>query len=89
MLAFGEILKQKREMRGWSQPYLAQRLGIHRASIYNYEGGLSVPTLYVLVELANLFECSLDELVGREFNKTNTAPDSLVIDGTKYVKSLT
>lgn len=36
-------------------------------AISNYENGYSTPDIYRLVELADIFKISLDELVGREF----------------------
>ena len=34
--------------------------------VSNYENGISTPDIYTLVKLADIFDITLDELVGRE-----------------------
>lgn len=62
---FGEILAQKREEKGWSQTMLAERVGVCNKSICEWEKGNNSPNSIWLECLADVFECTLDELVGR------------------------
>lgn len=56
-------LKELREQKGWSQGDLAEKLGVKRTSVANYEQGISFPPLPALEKLATLFGVSLDGLV--------------------------
>jgi putative transcriptional regulator len=56
-------LKELRDEKGWSQGDLAERLGVRRTSVANYEQGVSFPPLPALEKLAKLFGVSLDGLV--------------------------
>lgn len=90
MKTFGQILKQKREIRGWSQREVSRRIGMHPNNLCNYERDISAPNMFILVDLADLFECSLDELVGRKRPNENlkcNMPDNLVINGVQYKKN--
>lgn len=48
-----------------SQEELAEKCQVSRQAIAKWENGESVPTIEKLVFLADLYELSLDELVGR------------------------
>lgn len=73
--AFGRMLKQLREQRGYSQEDLAKILGMKRENISHYERGivLKIP-LEVLNKLADTFEVSVDELVGRHTKSESFDP---------------
>lgn len=62
-LRFVARLKQLRQEKGWSQMDLAQRLGLQKTSVANYEQGMSFPPLPTLEKMARLFGVSLDGLV--------------------------
>lgn len=55
-----------REAAGLSQRELAGKLGIDQSSVACWEIGRSVPRVSLLVKLADLYGCSIDELLGRE-----------------------
>lgn len=57
-------LKELRQQRNLSQQDLATHLHVSQQSIYKYEHGLSTPDLEVLSAMADLFNCSIDYLVG-------------------------
>ncbi len=61
---FPARLRRARLDRGWSQRELARRIHTSYATIQNYEGEHGNPTMWNLVELAHVLECSLDELLG-------------------------
>jgi transcriptional regulator with XRE-family HTH domain len=53
--AFGVILRQLREQRGYSQEALAHRAGYHRNYIGQLERGEKSPSLAALFNFANVF----------------------------------
>lgn len=67
-MKFGDILRQKREERRMTQSDLAERLGVTRQNVCNYETGYKTPPLRVVVAAAELFRCSTDEMIGREIS---------------------
>ena len=60
-----EILKSLRSESRLTQKQLGQRLGISQATIACYENGLREPHIESLIAYADLFDCSVDYLVGR------------------------
>lgn len=62
----GETIYRLRMERGLSQEDLADQLEVSRQSISKWENGSSVPELEKLLKLSDLFEVTLDALVGRE-----------------------
>lgn len=64
-MTIGEIIRHFREMRKLSQYDLADRCGMSRESIYNYERGYYFPSLMSATTIAEALEIPLDELVGR------------------------
>lgn len=50
-----------------TQEELAQKLGGKKSLVCNYETGYSVPDIFTLIKLADIFDVSLDDLVGRKF----------------------
>jgi len=66
MEKLAENLVQLRKERNLSQEAVAKKINIGARAYQNYEYGQRVPPLSVAIALADLFEISLDELVGRE-----------------------
>ncbi len=66
MIVFQEKLKEMRKMCGLTQQNVAEKLGISQPSYIRYENGTAEPTLENLVKLADLFDVSVDFLLGRE-----------------------
>ena len=62
---FSEYLTALRRKNGYTQAQIAQRLGISRSSYANYENGNRSPNFEVLEQIADVLDCSLDELFGR------------------------
>lgn len=67
-MKFGDILRQKREERRMTQNDLAERLGVSRQNVSNYETGYKIPPLKVVVAAADVFRCSTDEMIGRKIS---------------------
>lgn len=66
-MKFNECLKHQREICGYTQKQIAELLKIAPRSYQRYELGEREPNIETLIQLADLFKISLDELVGRNF----------------------
>lgn len=64
-MKLADNLQVLRKREGVSQEYLAEKCQVSRQAIAKWESGESVPTIDKLIFLADLYELSLDELVGR------------------------
>ena len=58
------IIAQRRK-RGLTQEELAEKLDVSPAAISKWERGISIPELSMVCKLADCFEISVDELLGR------------------------
>ncbi len=67
MVKIGENIKYFRERQNWFQREMAERLNISRSTLAKYETGERVPDLHTLIKIADLFNISLDHLVGRPY----------------------
>jgi transcriptional regulator with XRE-family HTH domain len=54
-MKFAQILRQERELRGWSQSRAAQELGTTPNTVSAWERDLSLPSAYFREKLCNLF----------------------------------
>ncbi|MCP5210681.1 MAG: helix-turn-helix transcriptional regulator [Hahellaceae bacterium] len=61
--AFGMRLKDLRKQKGWTQKELANKLDIRYSHLNKYESGMHAPPLEKLIQLAEIFDVSLDYLV--------------------------
>lgn len=68
----GEKIYELRNENNFSQGALADALQVSRQSISKWENNMAVPDLDKLIKLCDIFEVSLDELVGREEFERNT-----------------
>lgn len=66
MKKFQEALLEQRKLNHLTQREVASRLGISQPSYVRYENGKAEPTLENLVKLADLFDVSVDYLLGRK-----------------------
>lgn len=60
---FGGYLSRLRKQRDMTQSELAEKLNLTRQSISKYETGDSFPDVSILVEIANIFHITLDDLI--------------------------
>ena len=66
-MKIAENIKFNRKALGLTQEKLANLLNGKKSLISNYENGHSTPDIYTLIKLADIFQITLDELVGRNF----------------------
>lgn len=67
-MQIGEKLKQKRNEAGLSQEVLAERIGVSRQTISNWENNRSYPDIASVLRLSDLYGISLDELLKEDTN---------------------
>lgn len=64
----GTKIKLLRTLRRVSQQQLAKQLGISQTHMSNIEGGRVSVNLRLLMRIANLFACRLDDIISGDFN---------------------
>ena len=55
-----------RKLLSITQEELSYKLGGSKNLVSNYENGISTPDILTLIKLADIFDITLDALVGRE-----------------------
>ena len=65
---FGKIIFELRKKRNLTQEELAAELGVTAAAVSKWEKGYSLPDILMLCSLADFFQVTADELLGRERN---------------------
>jgi transcriptional regulator with XRE-family HTH domain len=76
-----EHLSELRKKRKWSLQETADQLGMAKSTYAGYESGYREPSLQSLSQIADLFDTTVDYLIGR------TEEDQNFVDITKLVKS--
>lgn len=67
-LTIGERIRARRQLRGWSVRFAADRAGISHTTLSRIERGLSsADNRFVLADIAAGLECSVTELTGQPF----------------------
>ena len=82
-IRLSENIRALRRRHGLTQEQLAEALGMTPGAVYKWEAGLSQPELAVIVELADLFQVSMDVLVGYELR--NNDRESVIERLKQYV----
>ena len=57
-------LRQKKEL---SQEELARLLGVDRSAVAKWETGSNLPRAEKLLQMADIFGCSLDKILDRDY----------------------
>ncbi|SRR5579884_412316 len=85
-VAIGKRLRLAREQAGLSQGQVAKKLGLHRPSITETEAGRRKASPQELVELARLYDVSIDWLVNADTDEVDTRRDKLQLVARKLAK---
>ena len=64
-MKIGEMILRKRQAAGMTQEQLAAQVPCSRTIIAQYEIGLKTPSISIVARLADVFGCTVDELIGR------------------------
>lgn len=68
-MKFSVILALMLEKYDMSKDEFAKRINVSNAAVTYWLQGTKIPSVAVLIAIANIFNCSLDELVGRNIRK--------------------
>ena len=63
-MEFSQIVKSLRLERGWSQQEVADRAGLNKMTISQYESGKRKPSFEVIEALAEIFHVDMNYLLG-------------------------
>jgi transcriptional regulator with XRE-family HTH domain len=79
----GGSIRRLRKARGWSQAELAERVEVSLDYVSLLERGQRAPALGVLVQIAEIFRVSVDEVLGR-----GQDPDDWLREATSVLGSI-
>ncbi len=71
-MKFGDKLIELRKKNGYSQEELAEKLGVSRQSISKWESNNTYPETDKIIQIANLFDCSMDDLINDKITEVET-----------------
>lgn len=60
----GDKIRYLRDKAGFTQSYLAKKLGISRSAVNSWEMSLSSPSLSNIIEMMEIFHVTADYLLG-------------------------
>lgn len=63
MKTLGSKIQENRKRMNLTQEELAEKVNVSSQAVSKWENDLSIPDLPVLIELSELFNCTLDELI--------------------------
>lgn len=89
-MSLGQNLQFLRKMGNkMTQEELAEKLGVSRQTVSKWELDIVYPEINKLMELCNLFSCSMDELVREDMNVSDEAYSDIRIETVEefsYIK---
>ena len=79
---FGQRLSRIRKEKGFTQNEIADKVGVTSQAVSKRENDLASPDIDILLKLSEIFDISVDELLGKETKKTvlNDKPSKKDID---------
>lgn len=79
---FGDKVKELRQLHGLSQAQVAYKIGIERSTVAHWESGKSAPNYETVRNLAEMFNVTVDYLIGK-----TTVPDGEVVSKFTIMKN--
>lgn len=85
-MKFANKMKMYRQENNWTQQKVAEELRISRKTVSSWENGRSYPDVFMLTQISDLYQVSLDDLLRedheminsyKEEHKSNTRKDNL------------
>ena len=85
----GQKIKVRRQAVNITQEVIANYLDVNQSHISNIECGRANPSLTLLIQIANILECSVDCFIDHEYtfhkeSGTSTTIDHLIIERLTY-----
>lgn len=62
-MEISQVVREKRKEQGLTQEQLAEKIFVSKKTISNWENGRTTPDIESLIQIAHLFELSLDSLL--------------------------
>ena len=72
-MKFGDKLILLRKKKGLSQEDLAEKLGVSRQSVSKWESNNTYPETDKIIQICNIFDCSMDDLINDKVTDINQA----------------
>ena len=79
---FAKNFTRLRKQKNITQEEVGQVLGVSTAAVSKWETANSIPDIYMLGEIADYFEVTTDELLGRNIQKKRVA----IVDDVKFMR---
>ena len=76
----GKRIRKRRLAYGITQEAIANQLDVNPSHISNIENGRANPSLTVLVKIANILACSVDDFIGHEYTYSQQKISSEMVD---------
>ena len=71
---FGERIRALRKNKGYSQQQMAQKLHVSQSAISQWEQNITAPSAEQLKALAQIFETTVDDIIGNVKPEDNDKP---------------
>ncbi len=81
--ALGERIRQRRQEKGLTQSYVAEQAGIEPSNISHIERAASKVGLNTLVKIANILECTVNDLLCDSLECERHAFENQLLDLSK------
>ena len=62
---FGQRLSRIRKEKGFTQNEIADKVGVTSQAVSKWENDLASPDIDILLKLSEIFDISIDELLGK------------------------
>jgi len=73
-IVLAENIQKYRKEKNMTQKELAEKLGVTYQAVSKWENATSAPDIFFLPELADVYDCSIDELFSRTTNREMIEP---------------
>ena len=84
----GEQIRTLRVARNLSQVQLAERLGVTKQSVSNWENNNILPSVDMLRKIAQFFTCSTDYLLELDSGRIYIETTNLSLEQTAHIQQL-
>ena len=73
----GNRILELRKLNKMTQEELALKLDVTPQAVSKWENDNCYPDIDILIKIADLFNCTVDELLGRKMNETRILPEEM------------
>ncbi|MCI8622896.1 MAG: helix-turn-helix transcriptional regulator [Provencibacterium sp.] len=84
---FSERIRLLRKSYNYNQTELAARLGVSKQSVSNWENGNILPSIDMLIKMANLFSVSTDYILGLD-NRLTIDVAGLTVEKVSHIQQI-